>query len=94
MQGGNPVQYGRRMKNIDEENPPKSFAVKCEDRSLWHRIRRAAKFNHLTAKEFCWRAIAGSVGAAEDDMIFGPTGEIIGDKFELEELLLAANNAS
>jgi hypothetical protein len=39
-------------------------------------------------------AIAGSVGAAEDDMIFGPTGEIIGDKFELEELLLAANNAS
>jgi hypothetical protein len=71
------------MEEIDQENPPKSFSVKCED-PLWDRVRRAAKFSEFrSVKEYCWAVIATSVSAAEDDMIFGPDGEVIGDEFDL-----------
>jgi hypothetical protein len=83
------------MKNIDEENPPAGFNVsECKDRLLWDRVRRAAKFGGRTVREFCWMAIAGSVNAAEEDMIFGPNGELIGDKLALDELREAAFGGS
>lgn len=71
-------------EDIDEDNPPAGFSVsKCEDRLLWDRIRRAAKFSGRTVKEFCWMSIAGSANAREDDMIFAPNGEVIGDEIDL-----------
>ena len=83
------------MKNIgqeiDEENPPTGFKInQCEDRLLWNRVRRAAKSGGRSVREFCWMAIAGSVQCAEDDMIFGPNGDVIGSELALDDLREAA----
>jgi len=73
------------MQKIDEENPPKGFSVKCENPLLRKRITRAANFNGRTAREYCWFAIASSVSCSEGDMIFGPTGKVIGDRLNQTE---------
>jgi hypothetical protein len=82
-------------EEMDVENLPAGFSVnKCEDRLLWDRVRRAAKFSGRTVREFCWHAIAGDVNMNEDDMIFDPNGEVIGDNLDLDELRFAANGGS
>jgi len=51
------------------------------------RIQRAAKFSNVSLKEFVEDWIMAGVRQCEDDYIINPrTGEIIGDRLEIEEL--------
>ena len=55
--------------------------------SEWREIEQAAKFSEQTVCEFVKGWTMAGVSACEDDYIFDPnTGEVIGDRPEIEEL--------
>lgn len=56
--------------------------------SAWKRIKRAARFQGQTPKEFVTHSIMEMVRTLEDDMVLSPrTGEYICDIAELEEFV-------
>ncbi len=78
-----------RGDEIDQENPPPGFAViACEDRLIWNRIRRAARFMGTSVREDVWQSIASLVNDAEEHMLLSPkTGEPI-DVRDLEGFVI------
>ncbi len=81
-----------RGDRIDEEKPPPGFAVTaCEDRLIWDRVRRAAKFMGRSVREEAWQSIASGVNCAEEDMTLSPkTGKPIGDDVSLEQFIVGS----
>jgi len=84
-----PAQSVRRDR-LYEERAPAGFGVAlCEEPSIQHRIRRAARCAGFSVKDFVWRALAGSVNCCEDDMRLSPkTGQPIANDVELESFMM------
>jgi hypothetical protein len=51
--------------------------------NLIKRIQRAAKFEQQSTRKFLTDALMGAIRCSEEEMIFSPSGEVIGDKADL-----------
>ena len=79
-----------RRNDVDEENTPLGFDVSaCADPATWDRVKRAAKHDELSVKDFVWRAIASSVNCSEHDMVLNPaTGIPISASCLIEQFIV------
>ncbi len=79
-----------RRDDVDEENTPPGFSVRaCADPATWDRVKRAARHDDLSIKDFVWRAIASSVNCAEGDMILSPvTGASVSANCLIEQFII------
>jgi len=87
--GSLPGQLVRR-NDVDEENAPPGFSVSAgADPTTWARVKRAAKHDGVSIKDFAWQAIASSVNCAEGDMILSPaTGDSISSDCMIERFII------
>jgi hypothetical protein len=81
-----------RRNDVDEENAPLGFSVSaCADPTTWARVKRVAKHDGVSIKDYVWQAIASSANCCEADMILSPaTGEPISSDCLIERFILAS----
>jgi hypothetical protein len=83
-----------RRNDVDEEKVPRGFSVSaCADAATWDRVKRAAKHDGISIKDFVWQAIASSVNCAEGDMILNPsTGDSISASCLIEQFIIESEH--